>query len=205
MKITRRLLAFPLVFVSLVCLFAAARAQEKPAAPRRYLVYVGTYTTKTNSKGIYAYSYDAGTGKIKAMGVAAEIAEFNGEKSGSVSAFSIDRRTGKLKLLNQAASRGAGPCHISLDKTGKYVLVANYDSGTVAVFPVQKDGQLGKYTGFAQHAGSSANKEREEGPHAHWIATSPDNRFLLAADLGIDRILISKFHLADGAFTPNKP
>jgi 6-phosphogluconolactonase len=226
MKITRRLLVFPLVFASLVCLFAAARAQEKPAAPRRYLVYVGTYTTKTNSKGIYAYSYDAGTGKFKALGVAAEtadpsflavhpsgkylyavneIGEFNGEKSGALSAFSIDRRTGKLKLLNQVASRGAGPCHISLDKTGNYILVANYDSGTVAVFPVQKDGQLGKYTGFAQHAGSSVNKERQEGPHAHWIATSPDNRFLLAADLGIDRILISKFHLADGAFTPNKP
>src|SRR2546425_5716354 len=130
MKITRRLLAFPLVFASQVCLFAAARAQEKPAAPRRYLVYVGTYTTKTNSKGIYAYSYDAGTGKFKALGVAAETAdpsflavhpsgkylyavnevgEFNKEKSGAVSAFSIDRRTGKLKQLNQVASHGAGP------------------------------------------------------------------------------------------------
>src|SRR5260370_37621494 len=75
MKIPRRLLAFALVFASLVCLVAAARAQEKPAAPRRYLVYVGTYTTKTNSKGIYAYSYDAGTGKLKAMGVAAETAD----------------------------------------------------------------------------------------------------------------------------------
>src|SRR6266702_2678014 len=174
MKITRRLLALPLTFASLVCQFAAAQAQEKPAAPRRYLVYVGTYTTKTNSKGIYAYSYDAGTGKFKALGVAAEtadpsflavhpsgkylyavneIGEFNGEKSGAVSAFLIDRRTGKLKLLNQVASRGAGPCHISLDKTGNYILVANYDSGTVAVFPVQKDGQLGKYTGFAPNAG----------------------------------------------------
>jgi 6-phosphogluconolactonase len=107
--------------------------------------------------------------------------------------------------LNQVASRGAGPCYLSLDKTGKYVLVANYDSGTVAVFPIQDDGQLGKYTGFARHSGSSVNKERQEGPHAHWIATSPDNQFLLTADLGTDRIDVSNFHLADGAFSPTKP
>jgi 6-phosphogluconolactonase len=91
-----------------------------------------------------------------------------------------------------------------LDKTGRYVLVANYDAGTVAVFPVQDNGQLGKYTGFAKHTGQGPNKERQEGPHAHWTATSPDNQFLLAADLGIDRILVSKFHLPDGAFTPGK-
>src|SRR5207245_5931402 len=158
--------------------------------PRRYQAYCRTYHTKTSRNVIYAYSYDAGTGKFRALGRAAEtadrsfltvhpsgkylyavneIGEFNEEKSGAVSAFSIDRRTGKLKLLNQVASRGAGPCHISLDKTGNYILVANYDSGTVAVFPVQQDGQLGKYTGFAQHAGYSVNKERQEGPHAHWI------------------------------------
>ncbi len=226
MKFTRRLFAFLLVLAAPVLLLPSVRAQEKSEAPRKYLAYIGTYTTKTQSKGIYAYRFDGATGKLSAMGVAAESADpsflavhpngeylytvneignFNGEKSGAVSAYAIDRKTGKLTLLNQVASRGAGPCHISLDKTGKYVLVANYDSGTVAVFPVQGDGQLGKYTGFEKHIGSGLNKERQEGPHAHWIATSPDNRFLLTADLGIDRILISKFHLADGAFTRNKP
>ena len=226
MKFTRRLFAFLLVLAAPVLLLPSVRAQEKSEAPRKYLAYIGTYTTKTQSKGIYAYRFDGATGKLSAMGVAAESADpsflavhpngeylytvneignFNGEKSGAVSAYAIDRKTGKLTLLNQVASRGAGPCHISLDKTGKYVLVANYDSGTVAVFPVQGDGQLGKYTGFEKHIGSGLNKERQEGPHAHWIATSPDNRFLLTADLGIDRILISKFHLADGAFRRNKP
>jgi 6-phosphogluconolactonase len=206
---------------------APAWAQEKakPPVPKRYLAYIGTYTEKTKSKGIYAFRFDDGSGKLNSMGIVAETpnpsflalhpsgkylyavnetGEFGSEKSGAVSAFSIDRKTGKLKLLNQVASRGAGPCHISLDKTGRYVLVANYDSGTVAVFPVQDDGQLGKYTGFAKHTGQSVNKERQEGPHAHWIATSPDNQFVLAADLGIDRILVSKFHLKDGAFTSNK-
>ncbi len=215
-----------LLVVAAAALSASAQEKTKPPAPKRYLAYIGTYTEKTKSKGIYAFRFDDTSGKLSSIGVAAEtpnpsflalhpngkylyavneLAKFNGEESGAVSAFSIDRKSGKLKLLNQVSSRGAGPCHISLDKTAKYVFVANYDSGTVAVFPVQSDGQLGKYTGYEKHIGSSVNKERQEAPHAHWIATSPDNRFLLTADLGIDKILISPFHLADGAFTPNKP
>lgn len=225
MSFARRLFAVLLVVVA-ATLSAPTQEKAKPPAPKRYFAYIGTYTEKTKSKGIYAFRFDDTSGKLSFIGVAAEtlnpsflavhangkhlyavneLGKFNGEESGAVSAFSIDRKSGKLKLLNQVSSRGAGPCHISLDKTGKYVLVANYDSGTVAVFPVQSDGQLGKYTGYEKHMGSSVNKERQEGPHAHWIATSPDNRFLLTADLGIDKILISQFHLADGAFTPNKP
>jgi len=232
MSFARRLFA---ILFALAAANASAHAQEKanppaeqkqkPAAPKRYFAYIGTYTEKTKSKGIYAFRFDDTSGKLSTLGAVAETSnpsflalhpsgkylyavnetsEFGSEKSGAVSAFSIDRKTGKLTLLNQVASRGAGPCHISLDKTGHYVLVANYDSGTVAVFPVQDNGQLGKYTGFAKHAGQSVNKERQEGPHAHWIATSPDNQFLLTADLGIDRVLVSKFHLPDGAFTANK-
>jgi 6-phosphogluconolactonase len=224
MSFARRLFAALLVVLA-ATISAWAQEKEKPPAPKRYLAYIGTYTEKTKSKGIYALRFDDASGKLSFIGVAAEtpnpsflalhpngkylyavneLAKFNGEESGAVSAFLIDRKSGKLKLLNQVASRGAGPCHVSLDKTGKYALVANYDSGTVAVFPVQSDGQLGKYTGYEKHIGSSVNKERQEGPHAHWIATSPDNRFLLTADLGIDKILISQFHLADGAFTRNK-
>ncbi len=226
MSFARRLFAALLVVVAAGTLSAPAQEKGKPPAPKRYLAYIGTYTEKTKSKGIYAFRFDDASGKLSFIGVAAETADpsflavhpngkylyavnelgkFNGEESGAVSAFSIDRKSGKLTLLNQVSSRGAGPCHISLDKTGKYVLVANYDSGTVAVFPLQSDGQLGKYTGYEKHIGSSANKERQEGPHAHWIATSPDNRFLLTADLGIDKILLSQFHLPDGAFTRNKP
>src|SRR5215472_7557998 len=202
-----------------------AEQKQKAAAVKRYVAYVGTYTEKTKSKGIYAFRFDEASGKLSSLGVAAEsqnpsflavhpsgkylyavneTSKFGNEESGAVSAFSIDRKSGKLTLLNQVASRGAGPCHISLDKTGHYVLVANYDAGTVAVFPMQEGGQLGKYTGFAKHTGQSVNKERQEGPHAHWIGTSPDNQFLLTADLGIDRVLVSKFHLPDGAFTANK-
>lgn len=224
MSVVRRLFAVLLV-IAAGALSSPAQEKAKPPAPKRYLAYVGTYTEKTKSKGIYAFRFEDASGKLNPIGAVAETtnpsflavhpngkylysvnetSKFGDEESGAVSAFSIDRKTGKLRLLNQVASRGAGPCYISLDKTGRYVLVANYDAGTVAVFPVKEDGQLGKYTGFARHNGRGVNKERQEGPHAHWIATSPDNQFVLSADLGIDRILVSRFHLPDGAFTPNK-
>ena len=197
-----------------------------PAADKPYLVFVGTYTNKTNSKGIYAYTFDPGTGKLKPLGVAAESEDpsflaihpsgkylyavnetdhFGAQKSGAVSAFSIDKQTGKLSLINQAATKGAGPCHISLDKSGKFALVANYDGGSVAVFPIREDGSLAPPSAFVQHSGSSVNKERQEAPHAHWIGTSPDNRFALAADLGLDQILVYRFDSAKGALTPNTP
>jgi 6-phosphogluconolactonase len=131
-----------------------------------------------------------------------EIANFNGGTGGAVSAFAIDPKTGALKFLNQVPTRGAGPCHLSLDKTGNYVLVANYDGGSIASFPVHDDGTLGTATGFVQHSGSGPDKERQEGPHAHWIGTSPDNRFALAADLGLDQVLAYGFDSSKGLFTP---
>jgi 6-phosphogluconolactonase len=134
-----------------------------------------------------------------------EIDHFGAQKSGAVSAFSIDTRTGKLTLINQAATQGAGPCHVSMDKTGKNVLVANYDGGNVAVFPVREDGSLAPASAVVQHSGSSVNKERQEGPHAHWIGASPDNRFALAADLGLDEVLVYRFNIAKGTLMPNNP
>src|SRR6267154_110345 len=226
MKLTRR------GFVNLLLIAAAALFLSASAAPQKrilnkpYLVYAGTYTNKTASKGIYVYNFDPGTGKLASLGVAAEsedpsflavppsgkylyavneIDHFDEKKSGAASAFSIDQKTGKLTLLNQAATRGAGPCHISLDKSGKFALVANYDGGSVATFPVHPDGTLGEAADFVEHRGSSADKERQAAPHAHWIGTSPDNRFALAADLGLDEILIYRFNATKGTLAPNDP
>jgi 6-phosphogluconolactonase len=111
--------------------------------------------------------------------------------------------------MNEVAARGADPCHIAFDKTGKFALVANYTGGSVAVFPVQGDGHIGESSAFVQHAGSSINKERQEGPHAHWIETTPDNRFAIAVDLGLDELLVYRFD-ADaktkpGSLTTNSP
>src|SRR5215470_18064193 len=131
---------------------------------KHYLMYVGTYTN-TGSKGVYVYRYDSDSGKVEDLGLAAETEnpsflvadsggkhlyavnetqKYQGEASGAVTAFAIDRKTGKLTSLNQVASRGADPCYISFDRSGKYVLVANYTSGNVAVFPVGADGRLGE-------------------------------------------------------------
>jgi 6-phosphogluconolactonase len=95
-------------------------------------------------------------------------------------------------------SRGAGTTHITLDRSGKYVLVANYDGGSVAVFRLLEDGKLGESTALAQHAGSSVNRERQEGPHPHEVAVSRDNRFVVVTDLGTDEIFVYPFDARRG-------
>lgn len=213
-----------LLLTILIVVAAVSFARE----PRRttknsYLVYVGTYTGPT-SKGIYAFRFDAGSGKATSLGAVGETAnpsflaidrsrthlyavnevgDYQGQKSGGVSAFSIDRETGKLTFLNEVSSRGAGPCYLTLDKTGKYVLVANYDGGSVAVFPVLEDGKLGEASTVIQHTGHGPNAERQEGPHAHEIELSPDNHFAIASDLGLDKLLVYRFDVSGGALTVN--
>jgi len=202
-----------------------ASDSSKENTSTSYLMYVGTYT-KADSKGIYAYRYDASSGKSTSLGLAAEtvnpsflaadpthehlyavneMASYKGATSGAISAFVIDHHTGKLTLLNEVASGGADPCYISLDGSGKFVLVANYTSGNIAVFPILKDGRLGESSGFVQHRGKGANPERQEGPHAHWIETTANNRFAIVADLGLDELLVYRFDAAHGTLTPNSP
>ncbi len=223
-----RALALVLALVFLT-LFATAAPAAKQGT---YLFYVGTYTEEgSKSKGIYAYRYDAATSEITPLGLAAEttnpsfvaphpngrflyavneVGNYKGPNSGGVSAFSIDRSadgraTGKLTFLNEVASRGADPCYITVDRTGKYVLVANYTGGSVAVFPILADGRLGEASAFVQHTGKGTNPERQEGPHAHSIDLSPDNRFAMVDDLGLDQLLVYKFDAAKGSLTPNDP
>jgi 6-phosphogluconolactonase len=222
MKITRRVCVLLSVLCAPLLLLSSATKKPKAAAKTQYLAYVGTYTTKTSSKGIYAYRYDAATGNFSSLGVAAESADpsfvaanSNGRflyavneagKNSMVSAFSLEPKTGKLTLLNQLPALGEDPCYISFDKTGKYVLVANYSSGNIPVFPILPDGRLGEHTALVQHGGAlGPNKERQDGPHAHWIETSRDNRFALAADLGLDEVLVYKFNAAKGTLSPNAP
>ena len=187
----------------------------------KYFVYVGTYTEEgSTSKGIYAYRFDSQSERLTPIGLAAEtinpsflavhpshrfiyavneVSNYKGQKSGAVSAFAVDRVTGKLTLLNQVASRGGDPCYISLDKTGKYVLVANYAGGSVAVFPMLEDGRLGETSSLVQHSGHGTNPERQEGPHAHSIDVAPDNRFAVVDDLGLDETLVYGFDTAQGS------
>ena len=196
------------------------------AAEKQYILYVGTYTTG-DSKVIYAYRYSAGTGELEPLGLAAatenpsfltsdkanehlfavnETGNYQGQSSGGVSAFSMDRKTSKLTQLNQVASRGADPCYISFDRSGKYLLIANYTGGTVSVLPVLPNGRLQEAVSVQKNAGAlGPNKERQDAPHAHWIEASARNQFVYVADLGLDEVLIYKFDGRKGILSRDQP
>jgi 6-phosphogluconolactonase len=130
---------------------------------------------------------------------------FKGGPEGWISAYVIEPKTGQLTLLNRKSSGGANPSYISLDKTGRYALVANYQGGNVVVMALNPDGSLGYRTGSAQHAGSSVNPERQTRPYAHSIIVDPSNRFALSADLGVDKVYVYQFNEQNGSLTPNDP
>jgi 6-phosphogluconolactonase len=221
MKITRRFFA-SLSLISSLTALAFTAATPKPPADSHYLALVGTYTGKTESKGIYALDFDSTSGKLTPRGLAAEsiapsfvVIHPNGKfayaaneagKQSTITSFAIDAKSAKLTQLNQLPALGEDPCHLSFDKTGKYLFAANYSSGNVAVFPILADGKLGEHTALVKDAGVlGPNKERQDAPHAHWIEVSADNRFVFVSDLGLDEILSYRFDAAKGTLTPNNP
>lgn len=217
MRISRRQILPLLLLFSLVI---ATVAQDSPK--NKYLLFVGTYTEK-DSKGIYAYRFDAASSELTPLGVAAEtvnpsflaidptnrflyavneVQNYKASSTGAVSAFAIDRKSGKLSLLKQVASQGADPCYIAFDKTGKYALVANYTGGTVAAFPVQSNGHIGEASAVLHDTGTlGPNKERQDAPHSHWIEASATNRYVYVSDLGLDRVLIYAFDATKGTLS----
>jgi len=220
MKFIHRIYA--IAGLALIALEAVSQT-AKPASTES-LGYIGTYTGK-KSKGIYAFRLDS-SGKMTSpmlvaetpnptflaihpnqrfLYAANEIGNFEGKKSGAVTAYAIDSSSGKLTVLNQRTSGGDGPCHLIVDGSGKDVLVANYGSGSVEVLPVREDGSLGEPSSFIQHQGSSVNKQRQQGPHAHFITTDPANHFAFACDLGLDRVLIYRFDPVKGTIAPKEP
>ncbi|MCU1263637.1 MAG: hypothetical protein JWO80_6522 [Bryobacterales bacterium] len=195
-------------------------AGQNATSEKGYLVYVGTYT-RQGSKGIYAYRFSPGNGKLSPLGLVAEtenpsflatgpsgrflyavneIGNYEGKNAGSVSAFSLDSSTGSLIFLNKVTTRGSIFCHLVVDKTGKCLVVANYGSGSVAAFPIKPDGSLGEASAFVQHGGSGVNA-RQKGPHAHMVQLSEDNRFILVPDLGADQVITYRLNPAKGTLT----
>jgi len=212
-----------LLFIGVTALDAQP---SRAATASQFLVYIGTYTG-TKSHGIYVMRLNASTGELTRPQLAAEtahptflaihpnqrflyaaneIGQFaNRKNNGAVSAFAIDPQTGKLTMLNQESSGGGGPCHLVVDQTGKYLLVANYGGGSVEVLPVGEDGKVGQPTAFIQHRGSSVNRQRQEGPHAHGICLDAANRLAFVADLGLDRVLAYRLDADRGTLTANEP
>lgn len=185
------------------------------------LLYIGAYTNQMN-KGISVARFDLATGAISEMTTAAETAnptflalhptgkylyaigetgQFQGQKTGFVSAYEVERGTGKLALLNTVSSKGPGPCHISLDRSGRMAMIANYGGGSVASYRVLEDGKLSEAVSFVQHEGKGTVKGRQDGPHAHSINATPDGAYAVACDLGTDEIRVYEMNVGQGSLT----
>ncbi len=203
----------------------AAGEAQKGQKGMDMLVYVGTYTS-SQSKGIYLCRLDAATGKLDLVGPVAEeknpsflaihpskrylysvseVDRHEGKRTGSVSAYAINPQTGGLTFINRPISHGMLPCYVTVDATGKYVLTANYTSGTVAMFPIEADGRLGEASDVIQHKGKGPNAGRQEGPHAHSFMIDAANRFAFSPDLGIDKVMIYRLDLERGKLIANDP
>ena len=191
------------------------------AAPAEFFVYFGTYTSGA-SKGIYRSRLDVATGHLSPAELAIAVKDpaflavhpkgdflYALDESSDVkrtpmtglTAYSVNPTTGALHLLNQQTGGDSAPCHLSVDRDGKSLLVANYGGGSAALVALQPDGRLGALGSVIKHTGSSVNPARQESPHAHGIYPSPDNRFAFVPDLGIDRIVAYQLDAAHAKLT----
>lgn len=191
-----------------------------------YVLFVGTYSLR-NGRGLYRVEFDAAAARWGALQTAFDLPnasfqalhpagrflysvceerETGRRTNGSVCALAIEPGTGRLILLNRRRTLGDGPCHVCLTAGGRQALVSNYVTGSVVVFPILADGSLGEASSFVQHhGGSGVVPDRQEGPHAHSTLISPDQRHVFAADLGQDRIRVSRFNALNGELLPADP
>jgi 6-phosphogluconolactonase len=184
---------------------------------------------QSHSKGIYVVRFNAATGDFGEPQLAAEIANPSFitispnhrflyavsedplsvgpplDHASYVSAYAIDASTGKLHLLNTKPTGGTSTCFISLDMTGKYVMMANFGSSSITILNVHPDGSLGGMTAFMQHLGHSADPAIQNVPHPHSILPSPDNKYVVVSDLGLDKIFVYNFDDKTGALSPADP
>jgi 6-phosphogluconolactonase len=218
---------------------AAAQQRSASASGGELFAYVGSYTSasKGHGEGIVLLRVDARSGALtpvktfqdpsptwlafdpqrKFLYAANEIDEFNGAKAGSVTAYGVDHATGELPKINTASSEGAGPAHCSVHPSGRFVLVANYGGGNIAVLPVDDKGGVGKAVDVQGDQGpAGAGRPAEgppgnfsisdhDGPHAHMIAADPSGQFVIANDLGLDRTFVWRIDPKTGKLTANDP
>jgi 6-phosphogluconolactonase len=130
---------------------------------------------------------------------------FQGQLNGGISAYALDAHTAALSFINAVSAEGMDPSYITLDAPGTHVLVGNYKSGNFVIYAVQPDGPLGARTALVHHAGSSVHPVRQTHPFVHSIVEDPSGRFVLVADLGIDKLLVYRYNNVTGTVTPNDP
>jgi len=193
--------------------------------------YIGVYTSQSKlgrrAEGIYQFGLDTATGALTPQGVtpgianptwltwhpngrvlyaASEVREHGQRSGGAAVAYARDPQTGALTRLNDALTLGAGPCHLNVHPSGRLLFAANYASGSLTVIPVQGDGRLAPASQVIQHAGTPGPvADRQEGPHAHCVALDPTGQYVLAADLGLDQVLVYRIDLDGQRLAPADP
>ena len=201
-----------------------------PAAHSRF-VYIGTYTEPLDfvdgqGQGIYSYILDGASGELRPANpvttgltnpsyltldpqlrclYAVQETDNQNLNPPAVYAFAIDSKTGALRLLNYQSSYGEAPCHVATDHAGRWLFVANYGTGTVAIYPILEDGRLGPATDIVHHEGYSVNPDRQTGPHAHQVLVDPTNQYVFVTDLGIDKVLVYRLDSTHGRLIPHDP
>ena len=208
---------------TLIALGLATTLGQASAAPTRVLVCFGSYSTP-DKDSVHLFQLNLQDGSLKKLNAVDgltnpsflkihpngkylytvnEVSTFDGKKSGGVTAFALDVKGGKLNKINQQPSGDTGPCHLTVDATGKYVLVAHYGGGSTSVLPIEKDGSVGALVSQIKHKGSSVHS-RQKAPHAHSVHVGPNNKFAFAPDLGIDKVLVFSFDEKTGAIAETK-
>jgi len=204
-------------FAILLVAFLAGCASSAWAADT--FVFFGSHGTGPNI-GFSLAHFDTDTGKLSVptfLQEAVAPAYFilsrdqkhlytcNSAPGSSVSAYAVEPATGKLTFLNQKPSGGGDPSYVSLDATGQYLMVANYEGGSIATYAMLSDGSLGERTAYVQHTGSSVNPERQTRARPHSIRVDPSNQFVLVPDLGVDKLFVYRLNQKTGALQPNDP
>ena len=192
-----------LIFV--LCSIHLVHSQSKD---KTYSLLIGTYTKSGTNDGIYVYDFNSQTGEVNlkskisgeenpsylAIGKDGKhVYAVNEVRNGGISSYLFNPKSGELTFLNRVGSGGDSPCYVSVDDKNKYVFAGNYGSGSLAAIPLKEDGSLGTGPQFIQHEGSSIDKGRQQGPHVHCTVLSPDNHYLLTANLGTDKVSIYQF------------
>ncbi len=176
-----------------------------------FTLFVGTYTG-SGSKGIYAYRFNAVTGRATFLNATDRIdnpsylaiapnkkflfavCETNGKNPGKVRAYAINQTTGKLTFLNQQETGGDDPCYVAVHKSNNWLAVGNYSGGNASVLKINANGTLKPYAQLMQDSGKGTNPARQEKAHVHSTVFSPDHAFLFTPDLGLDKVMAYKFN-----------
>lgn len=219
------------IFVALLIVFSSGfatsdyKGNENLFSQRSYYLFVGTYAQAEN-KGIFVYRLQEPSGKLTAISSVSGIknpsyislsfpkasssfvyavSETENKEPGQIYSYAFDVHSGMLHYLNKQFSQGDAPCNLSMDKTGKWLMVANYSGGSFAILPILQDGKIGSAVQTIKHTGQGIDSKRQEKPHVHCVLPSPNNHDVFVADLGLDKVFSYQLDVKNGHLMPGTP